>query len=201
MDSKEVAPDQLEVKQWISAIRSLFWMRMLKGLYGGNLFIDVDESSFNRSFKLNYSWLPRGGSHSILNSNSTERTSVMFGLWTNSQRISMTLDGTTKAEHFWFFVLLLENYMKVWCADSEFPLKVVLDNASVHFNKKTTKAAQFLQIQMYMLSPYCPHLAPVENIFGILLKSIWRSCVGKQIDFGINNGIRAIVAALKSIDQ
>ena len=66
----------------------------------------------------------------------------------------------------------LQNYIKFGWGYAKFPIKVILDNASIHQASQTMKLAQFLKMELHYLPPYWLHLAPIEQIFGALKKRI-----------------------------
>ena len=118
-------------------VQSIFWSRIMLKIYQSKFIVNIDESSFNRSVRSHYSWLPKGSSHSILNTFWTGRTTVIFGLWTNGKWLAMTLDGTTNSESFILYLLILTNFVKISFKNIEFPIIWVLDNAAVHTTENT----------------------------------------------------------------
>ena len=48
-------------------LQSIYSCRMLRALKDDELLINVDESSYSRSIKRDYSWLPKGISSPIIN--------------------------------------------------------------------------------------------------------------------------------------
>ena len=61
-------------------LQSIFWSRILAEIHKNQIAVNIDESSFSKSVKWNYSWLPKGESWPIVNANWTGTASVIFAL-------------------------------------------------------------------------------------------------------------------------
>ena len=66
-------------------LQSIFSSRMLESLYEDVLLINVDESCYSRSIKTSYSWLPKGVSSPIINTNHAGQATLILGLWSNGE--------------------------------------------------------------------------------------------------------------------
>ena len=55
-------------------------------------------------------------------------------------------------------------------------------------------------MEMNLLPPYCPHLAPVEMVFAIVKKEISLRYSGIRRNFSFSDGKNAIVEAMIKID-
>ena len=104
----------LSKKRTSKYLNAIFSSRMLLAIYNRSLIINVDESSYNRTVKSNYSWLPIGDSSPILNTNWTRRTTIIFGLISNGHWICMSINKTTNTKHFWILILLLSRLSKIY---------------------------------------------------------------------------------------
>ena len=85
---------------------SIFSSRILSAVYKKRLIVNIDKSSYNRSVKSNYSWLPIGCSSPILNTNCTGSTTIILGLFSNGHWLWMSVNGTVKAKHFFNFLTI-----------------------------------------------------------------------------------------------
>ena len=180
-------------------LQSIFCSRVLGELHRNQIAINVDESSFSRSVKWHYSWLPKGRSSPIVNTNWTGSVSMIFSLFSNGEWIWVLKNGTTNSEDFTKFLLILETYWKKWLNIDPSSTFVTLDNAATHTSKRTRLAAQFLKFKFYFLPPYSPTLAPVELVFGILKRKISFKRRDKSISFGKKSGDEAITEAIKTL--
>ena len=95
----------------IIGVKKLFCTELLKMLLSKELIIIVDESSWYRSLKMEYSWLPRGRSYSIINNIFTGKANLILGTMNNGDWIAMIHSETGDKLKFWLFLKVLE---KVW---------------------------------------------------------------------------------------
>ena len=178
---------------------SIFSSRILSAVYEKRLIVNIDESSYNRSVKSNYSWLPIGCSSPILNTNCTGRTTIILGLFSNGHWLWMSVNGTTKAKHFWIFLQLLHKFIENCWEEQVDTIKVVFDNARIHLTDGVKKLWTYLKLEINTLPAYTPQLAPVETVFGISKRQILKQSSGKPINFGKPSGKRAVMDSLKSL--
>ena len=111
----------------------------------------------------------------------------------------MTLDGTTNSKSFILYLLILSSLVKMSFKNIEFPIIWVVNNSTVHTTENTKSAAKHKEIEINLLPPYWPHLAPVERIFGWIKKKIWREEDGHPLNFSKASGKRAIANVLKAM--
>ena len=72
-----------------------------------NFIVNIDESSFNRSVKLNYSWLSINKSSGIVNAEAQGRTTMILALLSNGDWMWVMVDETVTSQDFWMFLYLL----------------------------------------------------------------------------------------------
>ena len=180
-------------------VQSIFWSRILKELHKGKILINIDESSFTRSVKTMYSWLPSGKSSPILNINCQGRSSVIYGLISNSSWIWLIHDGTGTTTTFCFFLMILKQYVESIFENEVPELWVMLDNAAIHWTEVTRRTAAYYNFQMNYLPPYWPHLAPVEVVFGIAKRNLINLKTGVQVNFSKATGKKIIADSFNAI--
>ena len=184
-------------KKELPYLQRIFCFRILQNFQSGLILINLDESTFTRSVKWDYSWLPKGKSHPIINSSWIGRASMIFAMLSNGEWIWTLKSGTIKSEDFIKFLLILEIYIcKSLIIDKESTL-ITLDNSPVHISKISKLAAKHLSF----LPPYSPTLAPVKLIFGVLKRRIAVERQYKVINFGQSSGTNAIVNAMQVINK
>ena len=182
-------------------IKTVFWTEFLLLVAKGEIIINWDESSFDRSVKNQFSWLPVGRSWPIINDRIKGRASLILATWNTGEWICMIVQGTIDSQKFWFFLELLESVSKNSFMRAEKSPIVILDNARTHSSKITKRAIQNLDIQTRFLAPYWPEVAPVERIFG-KIKSKLRSMGGTlNIDFSRRKGVEIIFYLIWSIGK
>ena len=72
-----------------------------------------------------------------------------------------------------------------------------LDNASIHSSDSTKRLFAYLNLNIFYLPPYWPHLAPVELLFKIIKSKIRSKFWEKEINFDKNSGMEWIYCVLK----
>ena len=112
---KKGAPrSYLSMNTRLKYLQSIWSWRMLIDLCQNVTYINVDESSFTKAVKTNYSWLPRGESNSIVNTWGTERAVVLFALFSSGDWIWYITKDTTNSKNFWKFLILLAKFIELW---------------------------------------------------------------------------------------
>ena len=158
-----------------------------------NIVFNVDEAAFSKSVKSNYSWLPRGLSWVLINSNWVGKTNVVFVLATNGYWMVVISNLSTDSERFWRYLLLLLHFIDLWIPKRAKDIQITLDNAPYHVSVKTKKAAEWLGLRLILLPPYSPSLAPTEWIFGATNKMLASKKKIKTINFSKQYGKTIIV--------
>ena len=179
----------------------MFSWSLFNELCGGVLLANVDESSFSRSVKSNYSWLPANRGSGIVNVNANGRTSMLCALLSNGSWIWQLVDETVTAQDFGLFLFLLSTYIKSNFPAFEERTTLVLDNASIHLTHSTKNIATKYGMKILGLPPYWPHLAPVEFVFGLVKGHIKNSDQNKSIDYSKRSGKRVIAAGLQYVTK
>ena len=54
-------------------------------------------------------------------------------------------------------------------------INIVLDNARIHTAKMVQNAAEILNINLIFLRPYCPDLNPIEDVWRVIKKTIYKT--------------------------
>ena len=163
--------------------KALFCTELLSLIANRNVVINWDESSFDRSVKQEYSWLPAGQSCQIINDRLKGIASLILATWMTGEWLAMIVASTVNSEKFWFFFKLLSSIMNRSCSNIQKSPVIVIDNASTHLSGLTQEVIKNLNLQIKYGVADWPEVAPVECIFG-KLKSKLRSLGGsKMIDF------------------
>ena len=126
-------------------LQSIFSSRMLTAIHRKDFIINVDGSSFNRSIKNKYSWLPKGKSLPILNILWKGSANILLALSVDGTWFWMILNESNTHFTFWIFLFFLQNYVRLVWRNINFPIKLMLDNASIHLTRQTMNLAQYLK--------------------------------------------------------
>ena len=84
---------------------------------------------------MEYSWLPRGRSYSIINNIFIGKANLILGTMNNSDWIAMIHSETGDSLKFWLFLKVLE---KVWLTrrrEISLNLTILVDNVTIHTSK------------------------------------------------------------------
>ena len=184
---------KLKYMQWI------FGCRVLDMIAERKVIFNIDEATYSRSIKCNYSWLPRGKSCAVIITKWIGKTNVVFGLATDGNWIAIISDLSTISIRFSRYLLLLQHFSNLWMAVRTEDLRITLDNALVHVSAQTKKAAEWLGTRLILLPPYSPSLAPTEWVFGSTKKSLASQRKIKCVNFSKHYGKMMIVKCLKNI--
>ena len=169
-------------------------------MYQKEFIVNVDGCSFGRSVKTNYSWLPKGRAHPIINSICKGSANILLGILIDGKWLWMILDWSNTSYTFGVYLFILKKYIEIVWDQVSLQIKVMLDNASVHLTKKVKRLASHLSLELNYLPPYWPHLAPVELVFGAIKKRISCLKIKEAIDFDKPSGKKIILNTLRNIN-
>ena len=84
-----------------------FACRMLRLLLEGNMISNCDLSSFDKSIRENYSWLPTGVGGSIIGEQIRGKNNLIISVLPNDAWIAVIQDGTIDSQAFSFYLEVL----------------------------------------------------------------------------------------------
>ena len=99
--------------------KALFWTELLSFIGKGEVVINLDESSFDRSTKSEFSWLPVEESCQIINDRLKGRASLILATWNTSEWLAMVVLDTIKSQKFWFFLKILKEIISRWDGNNQ----------------------------------------------------------------------------------
>ena len=152
----------------IQLVKTLFWNELLSMISKGDVIINIDESSFDRSIRREYSWLPNGRSTPIVNDRTKGRAWLTLATWSTGEWLAMALSETMDSKRFCLFLKILELIISRHCHNFEKLPTVIIDKARTHSSRLTKKVIESLEFKIRFLAPYCPEVAPVERAFGLI---------------------------------
>ena len=150
----------------VQLAKVLYWIEILKLLIDGKVVVNVDESSFDRSIKNQYSWLPIVKSEAILNDSIKGKATLILATWSTGDLFAVITVGTVDSKKFWVFLKLLEYVLKENSDEFKNLPTAVLDNSWTHSSNLTKKVIKHLAYDVRFSAPYCPEVTPVEQAFG-----------------------------------
>ena len=163
--------------------RGWFSVQLLRLLLKGQLILNWDECSFNRSTRKNYSWLPMGSGGSIINSTVVNRCSLILSILLDGSWIGIIKAGTVSSEVFSIHLFVLARLVDKPGNGMKKPLYIMLDNAKHHHSELSQRSMQTLGLKTVYLTAYSPEFTPVEEWFKAI-KSILKShFMTRKIDY------------------
>ena len=181
-------------------LQAAFSCWLLQSIYEDCMIVNIDESSFSRSVKWMYSWLPKSKTSGIINTLFKGRTTLILALLTNGHWISMTIDETAKSEDFCLFLCVLKNFIEKWFMRTYSAIKLTFDNATVHLTKQCKEVWNTIGFEILTLPQYWPHLAPAELVFGMIKQKLRNQRNNEVIDFSKSDGKLVLATALDTLD-
>ena len=97
---------------------------------------------------------------------------------------------------FIIFIKELMNWLLEDLKVSSHYIVLIIDNSPIHTSAYSMKNLKDLNCKVVFLSPYWPNFAPIELMFHILKKRIWRHSRIESIRLYSNNGPRALKEVL-----
>jgi transposase len=193
-----VRPTKFNSKKSIMT-RGIYWTRLLSDIYSKSLVVNIDECSFARSCKRNYSWLSVGKSSSILNDGPKGKWNLIWGVMSNGEWIGMLKTKTVNSTDLSIFLMIMEELLRSAMINIEEDVVIHADNAKIHQSKVTKAVAMHIKAKFIFLSPYSPQFAPVELMFGIIKSKLRSKISTEEINFGKKEGMEAIVGIMEDI--
>ena len=179
--------------------KGLFAVKLLSYMKSGRILANIDEWSFERSIRQNYSWLPTGQNWSILHEPIEGKWSLILATFSNFEWIAFLKCGTINSKFFLLFLKILESL--VW-SSSEDAIKqplLLLDNASIHKSKLIRVALSSSKLELRFLTAYTPELAPVEISFRAIKAKLRKQVAGVKVDFTKEKFFKLIIATIEQL--
>ena len=174
---------------------------MISLLSKQKLVVNWDESSFSRSVRSSYSWLPKVSSHQILNLKCKGLVTIISGVLSNGDWIALAFGTTAKSKEFWLYLAVLEKFLEYWIKVDFDSCYIILDNASTHLSRKPKAFSKYAGLKLWYIPPYSPELTPVELMFGAKKKYISYNQHFIDIHFGESSGSKALFCSLSKINN
>ena len=173
--------------------KALFWTELINMMDTQHTIISIDESSLDRHTRKDYSWLPIGCSSSILNQDYRGKASLVIGMLNKGSWFAYVKTGTMNSTDFWVFMKLTDKAFSIKRRNNAEQLVAIIDNAPTHCSKFTKKTIQDLNIEVKFFPPYCPEVAPVEQIFRAVKSKFKSMFPSWRINFESEVGVKKIL--------
>ena len=154
---------------------------------------------FNKDLKMNYRWLPKGVTSSIINQVNIGNKNLIAAYWSDGEYIWATLNQAVNSEWFESFLWIVKHLLKTRKLDINKDVTLVLDNASYHSLNYTKERLADHGFNTKFLLSYSPSLAPVEQLFKIIKSKIRAFEIKREIKLNSILGTDLIQKASSSI--
>ena len=159
----------------INILKTLFSVKLTKDLANVKILINLDETSFNKDTKLNYSWLKRGYSCSIKNFLFKGSINWVSAIATNGLCMNLFKYWSTTQQEITLFIELMFEYLQKYQKIKPDEVGIILDNWSWHRANSIIEYSKNINTRLYFIPSYCPEMAPVEVYFSELKRKFIKS--------------------------
>ena len=179
--------------------KGFFWIELLKLIHRQQEIYSVDEWSFTRDVKSEYSWLPVGKSSMVINDLWRGSASLIMAAGSNGKWFGIFRQGTIDSEIFWIFLRLLNKILQDTEKNQQKKPIIVLDNARIHCSNYTKEIVNKLELELKFLPPYCPEISPIEHVFRAIKSKLRSRWSNESINFSKITGVNTLKETINSI--
>ena len=179
----------------ILEMQTIFSWRIVKEILNKKYIVNIDESSFNKDLKMEYSWLPKGVTSSIINQFYCGSTSMLTAFWSDGEYIWVILNDTVNSTRFSDFLWIVRYFLDLMDLNTPDKTIILLDNAAYHRSYETKEKLKELNLNTIFLPPYSPVFAQVEQYFKQIKSKIRSLKVSKPINYQSKTGCLQICKA------
>ena len=183
----------------ISLQKLLFSIKISKWFGHLKYLVNIDESTFNRTTRIFYSWAQKGDHHPLRNLHFINSVSTISAISSTGKVFNKLLTSTLKAPD---FVNFLSNMLSEIRSESSLrnnEIGIILDNSPVHWAKAVISFLKEENISVYFIPPYWPELEPIEKYFSILKRIVCINAEDKSINLKLKEGAEHIENWIKEI--
>ena len=193
-------PNNIDLER-VKALRCLFSANFIDNLKPDILIWNIDEWTFSRSTKINYSWSLKGQNKEVKNSPFIGNLYMILAIFSNGWWFWLTSRSTINSTVFIYFIKVLNNWL---CSQKLFGfrnLECILDNCPSHKSKATIKMLNKLKLKINFLPAYSPNLAPIELWFGFLKKKLATQSRSMIVKLGSIDFHNKLLASMKYLTK
>jgi transposase len=193
-------PQSLDFEK-VEMLKSYFSVKFLKWIDHLELLANVDESSFNRNTKENYTWSTRGKASRTGNIMFRGSISVITTILSNGKNFSQVMRCNVNSEVFLNYCSDLVDFLKANSGWAMNKIGLILDNWSYHRSKSVRRYLGETGLNIYFLPAYSPDLAPVELFFGWAKKNALRIKEQGTVDLSKPEGKEVVENSIQLISE
>ena len=164
------------VKQWFS-------IKLSKVIENFDVLINIDESSFTRLTKKDFSWIPKGREQIVKSITMRNSWSLVTAIFSTSSVIATKSSGSINSELFVDFLNVLAKFIEDEEKIGFQNCLVILDNASIHRSKTTVEKIESISFSVVFIPQYSLEMAPIERYFSKLKNDVINRARRQNIDW------------------
>ena len=161
----------------------------------------MDEWTFSRTTKINYSWSIKDKNKEIQNTQFVGNMYMILVILLNGWWMWLITNHTINSSIFIDFIKIIKH----WIYFNEFfwysELTLVIDNCSSYKSKATMSELQKLNMNIYFLPTYSPCLAPIEIWFAYLKHEFVNSWKFRKLNLARKESQNHIFTIMKLLTQ
>ena len=165
--------------------KQLFWVLLAHRLSEIKIQINIDESSFSRDTKRDYSWLMKGKSLSITNIVFRGSINVISWITNLGDTINLFKYTRSNAKNSLKFLKDIWNYFKEQGVN-ENEIGIILYNWAIHWANIVKDYWITKGVKIYYLPVYFPERVPVELYFSHLKSKLTKKIQKSEVDLKSN---------------
>ena len=165
------------------------------------LIANIDEATYSRTTRINYSWGRRGKWIIMQNSSFNGSTSIILAITSKGDLMPAITSEYNNSKIFIKFLKKLIIWLRKDIKANLNFVKLLMDNSPIHWPSETENYLGLIQWKTLMLPPYSPEFAPIELTFGHLKWQLWKHSLGIVIRLNKNEGESAIKDLFSSLSH
>ena len=156
------------------------------------LLINIDESSFSRLMKIEYSWIRKGEDETISNIGFSSSMSMISAITSNGSILSWWSADTISSNIFGGFIKSLKEFVMNKLRVPLDKVLIILDNAAIHKSKQMKKLYIEEGLRVLFLPAYSPELAPIEKFFSRIKRNVLKEASGKLLNWRSDSAMKIL---------
>ena len=188
-------------KDPIDLLKKVFCLEYGNLVEPESVIVNIDEATFSRSTKINYSWGCRGKWIIMQNASFKGSSSIISAITSTGEWMSAIISEYNNSTIFIAFLRKMIIWLRKDVKVNLNSVILLMDNSPIHSSFETEKYLGWIQCKTVMLPPYSPLFVPIELMFGYPKRQLWRYSIGMEIRLNKNEGERAIKDAFSNITR
>ena len=156
----------------IKASRKLFCAHFIDRLEPSTLIVNIDESTFSRTSKIDYSWSKAGSCTEVRNAPFSGSMSMVLAILSNGFWMGLLTPQTINSENLALFIDNLKGWVEKSGRFGYSKVILLLDNCPSHQSSRSRQKLGELGYMIAFLPQYSPQLAPVELAFSLIKRQL-----------------------------